>query len=61
VVARLTHAGTWTETGEAGDTLFNALLTPGNGPLTQVTGTLPTATDPDVFLIRITEVANFFA
>jgi len=41
--------------------LFNALLTPGNGPLTQITGTLPTATDPDVFLIRITDVGHFIA
>jgi hypothetical protein len=61
VAAPLTHAGTWTETGDAGDTLFNAQLALGSGPLTQITGTLPMATNLDAFRIRITDVGNLMA
>jgi len=54
-------AATWNETGDAGDTLFTAQTTVGVGPLTQINGTLPTDSDLDVYLIRITNEANFLA
>src|SRR5882672_6330577 len=54
-------AAAWNETGDAGDTLFTAQTTVGVGPLTQINGTLPTDSDLDVYLIRITNEANFLA
>src|SRR6266704_5955204 len=56
-----TLAATWNETGDAGDSLFTAQSTVGIGPLTQINGTLPTDSDLDLYLIRITDEANFLA
>jgi hypothetical protein len=54
-------AATWNETGDAGDSLFTAQSTVGIGPLTQINGTLPHDADLDLYLIRITDEANFLA
>jgi hypothetical protein len=54
-------AATWNETGDAGDSLFTAQSTVGTGPLTQINGTLPSDSDLDLYLIRITDEANFLA
>src|SRR5215467_8025973 len=54
-------AATWNEIGDAGDTLFSAQSTVGIGPLTQINGTLPHDADLDLYLIRITDEANFLA
>ena len=56
-----TLAATWTETGDAGDSLATAQSTIGTGGLTQISGTLPTDADLDLYLIRITDEANFLA
>lgn len=55
------HASLWNEFGDAGDTLLTAQWTVGTGPLTQISGILPNATDLDVFVIRITDAVNFSA
>lgn len=56
-----TLAATWNESGDAGDSLFTAQSTVGIGPLTQINGTLPSDSDLDLFLIRITNAASFLA
>jgi hypothetical protein len=57
----ITLGATWTETGDAGDSLATAQSTIGTGGLTQISGTLPTDSDLDLYLIRITDEANFLA
>ncbi|HSU53613.1 MAG TPA: hypothetical protein VLT36_06110 [Candidatus Dormibacteraeota bacterium] len=56
-----TVAATWNEAGDAGDALLIAQTTIGIGPLTQINGTLPTDSDLDLYLIRITNAASFLA
>src|SRR5262245_3203458 len=56
-----TPAATWNETGDAGDSLLTAQSTVGVWPLTQINGTLPHDADLDLYLIRITDEANFLA
>jgi hypothetical protein len=59
--ATVTLAATWNEGPDAGDSLVTAQSTVGIGPLTQINGTLPTDSDLDLYLIRITNAASFLA
>ncbi|MES2319621.1 MAG: PEP-CTERM sorting domain-containing protein [Pseudomonadota bacterium] len=52
-------AGTWTETGDAGNTPGTAQVTAGTGSLTTIYGSLNVATDTDVFKIYISDTATF--
>ncbi len=54
-------AQTWTEAGDAGESIATAQSTSGNGPLVSISGTLPTATDVDLFCIRILDPGAFSA
>ena len=51
----------WTETGDAGDALLTSQATVGGGSLTQISGTLPTDSDVDIYRITITNSATFTA
>ena len=51
----------WTETGDAGDALVTSQPTVGGGALTQISGTLPTDSDVDIYRITITNPATFAA
>ena len=58
-------ANTWDETanggGDAGDLPATAQVVLGSGPLTQITGSIGTGGDVDMFAILITDPANFYA
>ena len=57
-------AGTWVESGDAGDGLIDApQAVMGSGPLTAISGSTDAASGDhtDAYLIRITDPANFYA
>lgn len=56
-------AQTWSELGDAGDLPGTAQAVSGNfgDPLTQITGSIGTGGDVDMFLIHICDPANFYA
>ena len=54
-------AQVWNETGDAGPLPATAQATLGSGALTTITGTLPSATDVDMYCITVTDPANFYA
>lgn len=54
-------AATWVESGDADNLPGAAQSTVGPGPLTSITGTLPTESDVDMFRISITDNATFTA
>jgi hypothetical protein len=56
LVASAAHAQVWTETGDAGDLLATAQATLGVGPLYSINGSLASATDADVYCVRLTSV-----
>ena len=55
------RAQSWNEVGDAGDTPGTAQFTAGNGALNQILGTIPSATDVDMYCIRVTNWASFSA
>ena len=56
------HAATvWAEAGDAGDSLATRQQTAGVGVLTQISGTLPTDSDVDIYQITIPTPALFTA
>jgi len=56
------QAVTYTETGDAGQTLAGAQSTAGSsGALSDVFGSLSSSTDADLFVIRVTDAAAFSA
>lgn len=61
VAALPSHAATYTELADAGQTLASAQVTTGSGALTNVYGSLLSSTDADLFLINITNPAAFSA
>ena len=52
-------AGTWTESGDAGNTPGTAQNSTGAGTLTTIYGSLNVATDTDVYKIYISDTASF--
>ena len=58
---RPASAQLWNELGDAGQTLATAQTTAGNGPLTNILGTIQTDTDVDLYCIHITNPALFSA
>lgn len=56
-----THAATWNEVGDAGDTPGTSQVTVGAGPLTTISGTLPIDADIDMYRIAITDRTIFQA
>ena len=59
--AKIAQGGVFIETGDAGNTIQTAQVTAGVGFLTQISGSLPTRADQDVFKIRISNPAAFSA
>lgn len=55
------RAASWTEVGDAGDSIAGAQTTAGTGPLTTIQGRLATDTDVDLYCIRVTDPAQFNA
>jgi len=54
-------AQTWNESGDAGSLVPAAQATYGHGALTTINGTLATDADVDLYCIRITDPAVFYA
>jgi hypothetical protein len=54
-------AQVWNEAGDAGPLPATAQATLGSGALTSITGTLPSATDVDMYCITVTDPASFYA
>ncbi|HEX7879858.1 MAG TPA: hypothetical protein VF720_10635, partial [Candidatus Eisenbacteria bacterium] len=57
----LATAASWSEQGDAGDLPATAQITAGAGGLTQITGSLPSDADIDMYCFRVTDRASFFA
>ena len=57
--ARSANAGTWSEVGDAGNSLVTANIPAGVGTLTAVSGTLSATDGVDIYRIQITSVAAF--
>jgi len=57
----LAAAATWSEIGDAGNTIAGAQTTAGTGPLTAIQGQLVTDLDVDLYCIRVTDPAQFSA
>jgi len=57
----LAPAASWNEQGDAGDLPGTCQITAGTGALTQLTGSLPTDADVDMYCFRITDRGSFFA
>ncbi len=53
--------GSWTEVGDAGQTVPTAQITLGTGTLKLIDGELVTGDDADIYCIRITNVSQFYA
>lgn len=54
-------AQTWAETGDAGDAIATAQSTAGAGALTQITGSLQTDSDVDLFCVNVQDPHAFSA
>ncbi len=61
LISRSALAASWSEVGDAGDTMFSSQNTVGNGALTTITGTLPDDADIDLYKIQITDKTSFYA
>ncbi len=59
--ATLSAVTVWNETGDAGDALITNQQTAGSGSLTEISGTLPTDGDVDIYLITIPAPGLFSA
>lgn len=60
-ISSVSHAATWSEVGDAGDTPGTSQATVGPGSLTQISGTLPGTYDIDMYQIDVVDHANFSA
>jgi hypothetical protein len=61
LVGSSSRASTWSEVGDAGDSLGGSQATVGGSPLTEISGTLPGTSDIDMYQINIVDHANFSA
>jgi hypothetical protein len=62
VAAAPAFAGTWAESGDAGQTVATAQVTLGSSPsLSSITGSLSSLTDADLFVIRVVDPNSFSA
>jgi hypothetical protein len=60
-IASPAGAGTWAESGDAGNHIATAQATAGSGALTQITGTFTNVEDVDVYCIRVPDPKVFYA
>lgn len=61
LAATPTLSQTWSETGDAGDAIATAQSTAGAGALTQITGSLQTDSDVDLFCVDVPDPHTFSA